>query len=33
MYSASEQYAKLGTTKKGKDFFEDAVIRYQEIYP
>ena len=24
-YSASEQYAKLGTTKKGGNFFEDAV--------
>ncbi len=26
MYSASERYAKLGTSKTGKDFFEDAVI-------
>ena len=24
LYSASEQYAKLGTTKKGSDFFTDA---------
>ncbi len=25
VYSSSEQYAKLGTTKKGQDFFEDCV--------
>ncbi len=31
MYSASEQYARLGTTKKGKDFFEDATSDIKKI--
>ena len=31
MYSASEQYAQLGTTKMGKDFFKDAAADIKTI--